>query len=263
MTTKTQASLCVAIALSLSISVSASAQSAAPIKPLPPAAIALKKEIDAKQAYSDELKQKLEATQKSKAETSKKLAAVDTWEQKVGISMESFPEIIKNLQSKRIDLMIDLTGLEAKREAILAAGKQKNAIQLEIMKLEQMVAKAKTEIDKTTGTSQAPSMEDIARLQEAGNRLNITRSKDKTTMLLAESMLTTSLELAEKKARLTSVEKLLAEVLPARKELESSTALKSKSQRALEQEKKINEMIRLSELELEKLNKELQEIITN
>ena len=89
-----------------------------------PAAIALQQEIQTKEANAEVLKQQLQQTQKNKQATAKNLESLDTWEKEVGISIESFPEIIKSLQSQRIDLMIDLAGLTAKRDAILAAQKE-------------------------------------------------------------------------------------------------------------------------------------------
>ena len=145
----------------------------------------------------------------------KNLESLDTWEKKVGVSIESFPEIIKNLQSQRIDLMIDLAGLTAKREAILTAQKE-------------VVDKSESSTDHKT--------------------------------ILADSLLETSLELAEKKARLALVKTLLADVLPARKELESATVLKTKSQKALEREIEISNKLRQAATEVNMLKNKLDEL---
>ena len=209
------ASLCLAIALSLSFSASAWGQAAITPPPPSPAAIALQQEIQTKEANAEVLKQQLEQIKKNVQATAKNLESLDTWEKKVGISIESFPEIVKNLQSQRIDLMIDLAGLTAKREAILVAQK---------------------EVDDKSESS----------------------ADHKT--ILADSLLETSLELAEKKARLALVKTLLADVLPARKELESATVLKTKSQKALEQEVEITDELNQSKIELIMLRKKLDEL---
>ena len=211
-------SLCLTIIIGLSFSTSAWSQSIIEPRPLPPAAIALQQEIATKEANAVVLRQQLEQIKKSVLETVKNLESLDTWEKEVGVSIESFPEIVKNLQSQRIDLMIDLAGLTAKRDAILAAQKEVN------------------------GASES--------------------STDHKT-ILADALLETSLELAEKKARLTSVKTLLASVLPARKELESASVLKTKSKKAREQEIKINGMLQQAATELNMLRKKLDELTNN
>ena len=211
-------SLCLATVLSLSFPASAWSQSFIQPPPPSPAALALQQEIKTKEANAEVLKQQLEQTQKNKQATAKNLASLDTWEKEVGVSIESFPEIVKNLQSQRIDLMIDLAGLTAKREAILAAQKEVH------------------------GVSES--------------------STDHKT-ILADALLETSLELAEKKARLTSVKTLLGNVLPARKELESATALKTTSQKTLEQEIEITDKLNRSKFELNMLRKKLDELTNN
>ena len=211
-------SLCLATVLSLSFPASVWSQSFIQPPPPSPAALALQQEIKTKEANAEVLKQQLEQTQKNKQATAKNLASLDTWEKEVGVSIESFPEIVKNLQSQRIDLMIDLAGLTAKREAILAAQKEVH------------------------GVSES--------------------STDHKT-ILADALLETSLELAEKKARLTSVKTLLGNVLPARKELESATALKTTSQKTLEQEIEITDKLNRSKFELNMLRKKLDELTNN
>ena len=211
-------SLCLATVLSLSFPASAWSQSFIQPPPPSPAALALQQEIKTKEANAEVLKQQLEQTQKNKQATAKNLASLDTWEKEVGVSIESFPEIVKNLQSQRIDLMIDLAGLTAKREAILVAQK---------------------EVDDKSESS----------------------ADHKT--ILADSLLETSLELAEKKARLALVKTLLADVLPARKELESATALKTKYEKALEQEIDLTEELNRSKFELNMLRKKLDELTNN
>ena len=208
-------SLCLAIIIGLSFSTSAWSQSFIEPRPLPPAAIALQQEIATKEANAVVLRQQLKQIKKSVLETVKNLESLDTWEKEVGVSIESFPEIVKNLQSQRIDLVIDLAGLTAKRDAILAAQKEVN------------------------GASES--------------------STDHKT-ILADALLETSLELAEKKARLTSVKTLLADVLPARKELESATVLKTKSQKALEREIEISNKLRQAATEVNMLKNKLDEL---
>ena len=114
--------------------------------------------------------------------------------------------------------MVDLAGLTAKRDAILAAQK---------------------EVDDESESA----------------------TDHKT--ILSEALLATSLELAEKKARLTSVRTLLADVLPARKELESATAVKTKYEKALEQEIDLTEELNRSKFELNMLRKKLDELTNN
>ena len=210
-------SLCLAIIISLSFSASARSQSFIQPPPPSPAALALQQEIATKEANAEVLKQQLDQIKTSMRAMVKNLESLDTWEKKVGVSIESFPEIIKNLQSQRIDLMIDLAGLTAKREAILILTAQK-----------EVVDKSESSTDHKT--------------------------------ILADSLLETSLELAEKKARLALVKTLLADVLPARKELESATALKTKSQKALEQEIEISNKLRQAATEVNMLKNKLDEL---
>ena len=218
MSKKILPSLCLAIIISLSFSASAWSQAAISPPPPSPAAIALQQKIESKEANAEVLKQQLDQIKTSMRAMVKNLESLDTWEKKVGVSIESFPEIIKNLQSQRIDLMIDLAGLTAKREAILTAQKE-------------VVDKSESSTDHKT--------------------------------ILADSLLETSLELAEKKARLALVKTLLADVLPARKELESATVLKTKSQKALEREIEISNKLRRSATEVKMLRKKLDELTNN
>ena len=218
MSKKILPSLCLAIIISLSFSASAWSQAAISPPPPSPAAIALQQKIESKEANAEVLKQQLDQIKTSMRAMVKNLESLDTWEKKVGVSIESFPEIIKNLQSQRIDLMIDLAGLTAKREAILTAQKE-------------VVDKSESSTDHKT--------------------------------ILADSLLETSLELAEKKARLALVKTLLADVLPARKELESATVLKTKSQKTLEQEVEITDKLNQSKIELIMLRKKLDELTNN
>ena len=208
-------SLCLASILSLSLSASAWSQSAVPSPPLSPAAIEVQQEIKIVAADVNALDQRSHQVEEIRKGITKELESFIQWEAEAGVSAESFPEIVKSLQSERVDLVIDLAGLTAKRTAILSAQKAVEGIPDQF-------------------------------------------ATDKT--LLANSLLETSLELAEKKARLESIKSLLVDLLPARKKLESLDALKMRSKRALERQIEVNDEHLQSSLRLEILSKKLTEL---
>jgi len=210
---KILATLCLTIILSFSFSASAWSQSVAPTPLLTPATIKVQQEIKTATANVEALRNRSDQVLSTRKEMTKELESFIVWEAEKGVSQESFPEIVKSLQSQRIDLMIDLAGLTAKREALLSAQDGFPGMQL--------------------GTT------------------------------LANSLLDTSLELAEKKARQASIKSLLVDLLPARKKLESINALKTKSQKTLEQEIEITDKLNRSTIELNMLRKKLDELTNN
>ena len=95
MSKKILPSLCLAIIISLSFSASAWSQAAISPPPPSPAAIALQQKIESKEANAEVLKQQLDQIKTSMRAMVKNLESLDTWEKKVGVSIESFPEIQK------------------------------------------------------------------------------------------------------------------------------------------------------------------------
>lgn len=178
-------------------------------------------------------------------------------EDEAGVSSESFPEIMKNLQAKRIDLMIDIAGLEARRDAIVEAREKSQAeredklieplqdiIAIQQTELKQAVKNLNDNVDTKIRVSAARKA-----LLESKIRLGEAMSSGTNSTTLVNSLLNTSLELAEKKARLSKSETLLKGVLPSRVNLDKTRVLNDRLRAIEDQEKELQFAIRRAEAE--------------
>ena len=114
--------------------------------------------INSQSEESASLRKELKNIRENREQLATQLSEFDASENESGVSIESFPEIVKNLQSKRIELIIDLAGLEAKREAILAANNTKQDNSEIVAPLEKLVALQQNKLERILEIK-APSAE--------------------------------------------------------------------------------------------------------
>ena len=207
--------------------------------------------------------EQLKQEQKLAAENLRKLELLES---KSGISGESFSEIVKNLQAKRIDLLVDIAGLEAKRDTILEANKTNSDDAAIVEPLEKIIEikQAKLEQTRKKLASSSASIDEIrsAEMSLLSSKVQLAgiKSKKDSSNLLSDALLDTSLALSESKARLAKTESLLQEVLPARKELERRTRLKEQAPRLLKAQKTIEDRILSLTREIENVERQLKDM---
>ena len=138
------------------------------------------------------------------------------------LSMESFPDILKMLQTSRVELLIDLAGLEARRKELLKqrdAPSQPNlqpllakelSIAQELVKICQGELKLYEEKFRSGNASSTEVITATKELKLSELRLALAESKSAESLNVHSSELNSLiLERAEKSARLAVVEKLL------------------------------------------------------
>ncbi len=258
--------LCLAFALTFVVCTNtAVAQSAPPTtKPsltMSPRAL-LQQSIDSQQREADVIRRDLHEIAAKQVEIAKELTESKSVEEKSGVSIESFPEIVKNLQARRIELIIDLAGLEAKREAIVAARLARPDNSAIVAPLRKIVALQQDNLDRLRKTK-APTAElRKAEMELLSSKVQLANAESPRpgSTLLTDALLTTSLAQAESKARLAKTESLLGEILPTRKQLESSTRLKAKATRLLEVETDLAKQLRAANRTVELLSAELKQM---
>ena len=140
----------------------------------------------------------------------------------ISLSIESFPDVLKMLQSSRVELMIDLAGLEARQKELL---KQRDdpphpnpqplltkelSIAQELVKINQDELKLLEEKVRSGYSSTTQVLTAMKELKLSELRLAVTESKlaDVSKVHSAE-LSSLILDRAEKSARLALVEKLL------------------------------------------------------
>lgn len=145
----------------------------------------------------------------------------------LGFSLDSFGDIIASLQTQRVELMIDLAGLEARRDALqnfaeakINSDENKESLQLlqellasseiELHHFEQL-AKQGSVASSVVADANRRFMETKVRLLEATNR-NL--AMDATQV--GPPLMAVSLDRAEKQARLEKVEVLLSQLTSGR-----------------------------------------------
>ena len=197
------------------------------------------------------------------------LSLIAAIESHSGVSAEAFPEVIKNLQARRIDLLIDSAGLEAKREAILKVEKakpDKTAIIEPLAKIVKLKEAKLKQIHKSSSNESA-SQDEIrsAEMDLLSSKVQLANAKSKqsSSSLLSDSLLSTSLALAESKARLAKTEELLAEVLPARMKLDQGKILREQANQIAQEEALRTSAYREAKEELKRLKDELKQLENN
>lgn len=177
-----------------------------------------------------------------------------------GISGESFGEIVKILQSQRVELMIELAGMEARRAAIFELKKEFEKESSDVIdQLSELLTVEQAQLDRVKmlverGTaSRSEYQKAQSRMLEVKIRLAEAKRPSKSSTVLNDELLNASLNRAEKKARLEKTETLLTTFTSARKKLEKADSTRARINNST---KKIDR----SENQLQVLNTQLDDL---
>ncbi len=146
-----------------------------------------------------------------------------------GVSAESFPEIMKVLQTQRVDLMIDLAGLKARRAAMIEYQKTTIAtasdLTFDSLRKMLMLNNRNLELAKdrvASGEASQGSVIEIE-LKVLNVELQIAQATQaRNQAQLGPEMLAISLDTAEKEARLEKTNALLESFEATRRMVDSS-----------------------------------------
>ena len=232
------------------------------------------KMLKLKSQYREALAEKIKVQQeKSRVETTIQsvrqklddIAAVEKnilkSQEPLGISTESFPGIIGVLQTQKIQLTIDLAGLNAKRKTLLEI-KEESAAQLNVDLIKEMEAIIEgQEVDlqrlKRLRESRSVSSAEVkkAELQVIASKHRLASMKASTgsNPQLQNSMIEVSLDIAESEARLNKTIELLDKVTPQRNQVDRLSKLR------VEQEN-LTKFLAPNEVELKVLEVKLEAI---
>ncbi|MEM7477232.1 MAG: hypothetical protein AAF483_19790, partial [Planctomycetota bacterium] len=139
-------------------------------------------------------------------------------ENTLDISSASYPEVIKTLQARRIQLTIDLAGLEARQEAIRkaqasASEKVSEAVvpMMKLVELQEKDLQRARKLAMEASISQAEISQFEQKLLEARIRLAESQRAQPRYKGLNDTLLSTQLSIAEKRAQLEKCESLLGQ----------------------------------------------------
>lgn len=184
--------------------------------------------------YLKEIEKQLKEVRIQKKEEEKQFADLNgkyeaslEKEDGISVSTESYTAIIQTLQSQRVELLVDVAGMEAREKAI---SEIRNKMEAEgtgiISQLEQLVEIQKSNLQavsqryKRNAVSVSEMNVAKSKLLEVEIRLAEAKQKSKSPAYLDDFFVKSSLDQAEKKARLEMTESLLSTFAQSRKKLE-------------------------------------------
>ncbi len=181
----------------------------------------------------------------------------------LGISSESFGEIMKGLQANRVDLKIDLAGLNARKSAMLtlrAKSEKEHKVEMleplmKVLDLEEKNLADAEQLAKTKSVSQSAVRAAQLKVLEAEIRLAQAR-QPKTGARFTDELLNIALDESEKEARLAKVEELLDVFAASRKSLEEGITTTKKFDSAAQH-------LSVLESELKTANKQLGYLLSD
>lgn len=149
----------------------------------------------------------------------KELTDLKQLETQMSVSAESYPEVLKTLHAQRVQLTIDLAGVEARSNAITRAIDEASEQQIQnlIQPLQRLVDIRSAELERlkklkdVTSTASLRASE-IALLDAKTRLAQATSSSGGALGNLNAQLLETSLERAEKTARLAKANSLIQDV---------------------------------------------------
>ena len=146
-----------------------------------------------------------------------------------GVSSESFGEVIRSLQSQAVQLKIDLAGLEARRNFLQQAstelGKENNDNGI-LRPLQRTLQLAQENHKRLSKSSSPPEQVREAELNLLETEVRLAEAKQEAKQnnpqlsKISNQMFETSLERAEKTARLAIVQDMLNSITEARTDVE-------------------------------------------
>lgn len=153
----------------------------------------------------------------------------------IGVSAESFSEIIKTLQSQRIHLTIDLAGLDARRDALAKAKAEMEdrnvdnflAPLRELLLLEKKTLDQKRQLFEQAVTSEADVLAAKKKVLAVEVQIAEATARQRNSNFASQinsDLLNASLERAEKQARLEITDSLLNKFTQSRKLIKEATS---------------------------------------
>ena len=173
------------------------------------------------------------------------LKALKKREATLSVSADSYPEILKTIQSQRVQLSIDLAGLDARYDAVaIAIGEATKKQNEEVLKpYKRLVELREAKLNQLTKNAATTSKEkrDAAEVELLEARLRLAEASKPSGSLshLNSQLLDTSLERAEKTARLEKANSLFKDVEEYRKFNEAFASTQNKLQTAVSREQEL------------------------
>ena len=257
---------CLAIGLAMAFTCRQSlAQSVATPPKVSPKVAALRAELNIIKAEFESRSEMILSVQDQLIVFEDDLSALRERKSKLAISEQSYPEILKTLHSQRVQLSIDLAGIDARYDAIAIAIKvetEKHNVDVvmpfkRLIELREAKLKALNESDKAT--AQQKQAAEIELLQAKVQLAQATKLSSSLTHLNSQ-LLDTSLERAEKTARLEKANSLFKETDEYR---DYAAAISKNSTQALKSRNQLSLLLRrqaAAERQLEATKKELAEL---
>ena len=157
-------------------------------------------------------------------------------QQAKGISSDSFTSIIKMLQLQRVELTIDLAGLEARREMMLQVqGESQGQEKLEVIQyLEAAIKQAEANAERARSLFESGLVPETklelaeSNLLKAKIQLAEAKESESGGGWLQDELLAISLDRSEKQARLKMTQQLLTEISNSRAGIEKNSLTRSR-----------------------------------
>jgi len=210
---------CFALGLTLALVCQQSAGQSAPAPPKVPARVAeLQAYLEKFKSLREDLNERLDVEQANQKTIEQELEEIKKRKSKLRVSVDSYPEILKTIQSQRVQLSIDLAGLEARYDAIAKAvdGAERKRKEDFLKPYKQLVdlrqAKLNRLIENKATTPKEKRDAAEVELLEAQLRLAEASKPSGALSHLNSQLLDTSLEQAEKTARLDKANSLFKDV---------------------------------------------------
>ena len=213
---------CFALGLALAFACQKSAGQSAPASPKIPLKIArLQAELEELKQIKDDFPALIkaeEAKEKSYLEELQELAKRET---KLRVSAESYPEILRTIHSQRVQLSIDLAGIDARYHALvkaIARATEDHRREVSNQPYQRLVEVREADLKRRQGLLQKGQMpmKEVqnaeVELLEARLRLAEASKPSASVAYLNSQLLDTSLERAEKDARLVRATSILDDV---------------------------------------------------
>jgi chromosome segregation ATPase len=242
------------------------------IAPLEPAAAIAnaQEQIEAHEKAIAELDSTMEPVRQQSDKLEHEIRRLQRLHFEKGISGEAFPDILRSLQTQRIQLTIDLAGLDARQKAILEynASQSANPLVAEIIDLmESQVAAFDSQIEKVQQMylNGVVSDEEIANLKnrqiDAKIQLQQTRLEYSGGLAASgDELRQIALQRAEQHARLEKTEELLQGLASAPDEFTSLERLEAREKRMMDQLLELEEVRRSQEAQRAYWKRQLEDL---
>lgn len=136
----------------------------------------------------------------------------------LGVSRESFSDVLKNLQGRRVELMIDLAGIDARRDSLteiqeteISSKSDSSTVEL-LTKIVELCEKKRDEAKHLHENGAVSSTEvNAAEIEYLSAKLKLRNARNPVldSPRINEELLSVSLDRAEKRARLVKTEEIL------------------------------------------------------